>query len=407
MLIKCPECQLQLSDKAFTCPHCGYPIVPSAVPVKRKSTRRMRLPNGFGQITEIKNRNLRKPFRAMITIGFTDEGKPICKILKPDGYFKTYNDAYEALMEYNRNPYDIVENFTLKDVFDRWFDTIVDKSKPPRNYNYLTSLWNKVKPIENMNIRDVKTYHIKDLIEGLDATADAKVRVKSVMNRVFDYAIEHEIVHHNVAKAFKISAGNLRLNEREPKAHIDFEEYEIKALWENKDKYPVIKAMLTQCYMGWRPQELCGLKIENVDLTNWTIKGGMKTTAGKNRIVPIHSCLRNIIEELYYKAKNDNSEYLFTLLDDRFKKGIVIPMDYERYRKRYKRVIDELNLNNLHRAHDPRVHFITQCKFYNVDEYAIKYMAGHSIQDVTESVYTRRKREWYASELEKVIVKYK
>ncbi|WP_366525888.1 zinc-ribbon domain-containing protein, partial [uncultured Parasutterella sp.] len=26
MLIKCPECELQVSDKAATCPHCGYPM---------------------------------------------------------------------------------------------------------------------------------------------------------------------------------------------------------------------------------------------------------------------------------------------------------------------------------------------------------------------------------------------
>ena len=26
MLIQCPECDLQVSDKANTCPHCGYPL---------------------------------------------------------------------------------------------------------------------------------------------------------------------------------------------------------------------------------------------------------------------------------------------------------------------------------------------------------------------------------------------
>ena len=25
-LIKCPECDLQVSDHAIACPHCGYPI---------------------------------------------------------------------------------------------------------------------------------------------------------------------------------------------------------------------------------------------------------------------------------------------------------------------------------------------------------------------------------------------
>ena len=26
MLMKCPECELQVSDKAIDCPHCGYPL---------------------------------------------------------------------------------------------------------------------------------------------------------------------------------------------------------------------------------------------------------------------------------------------------------------------------------------------------------------------------------------------
>ena len=37
MLIKCPECELQVSDKALSCPHCGYPLqdgAPSAKPIR-------------------------------------------------------------------------------------------------------------------------------------------------------------------------------------------------------------------------------------------------------------------------------------------------------------------------------------------------------------------------------------
>ena len=89
MLIQCPECDLQVSDKANTCPHCGYPLKPDAKPKSsRKPNKRRRLPNGFGQISEIKGRNLRNPFRAMVTVGKDKNGKPICKPLKPESYFQ-------------------------------------------------------------------------------------------------------------------------------------------------------------------------------------------------------------------------------------------------------------------------------------------------------------------------------
>lgn len=64
MLIKCPECELQVSDKALSCPHCGYPLqdgAPARKP-RSKNNKRKRLPNGFGQISKIKNRNLKTLF---------------------------------------------------------------------------------------------------------------------------------------------------------------------------------------------------------------------------------------------------------------------------------------------------------------------------------------------------------
>ena len=109
MLIPCPECALNVSDKAISCPHCGFPLKPEKLSKKTKGkyNKRRRLPNGFGQISEIKNRKLRNPFRAMITVGKTETGRSICKPLKPQSYFPTYNAAYEALIEYNKNPYDL------------------------------------------------------------------------------------------------------------------------------------------------------------------------------------------------------------------------------------------------------------------------------------------------------------
>lgn len=41
-------------------------------------------------------------------------------------------------------------------------------------------------------------------------------------------------------------------------------------------------------------------------------------------------------------------------------------------------------------------------KKYDVDEYAIKYIVGHAINDITEKVYTEREISWLASELEKI-----
>lgn len=52
--------------------------------------------------------------------------------------------------------------------------------------------------------------------------------------------------------------------------------------------------------------------------------------------------------------------------------------------------------------HDGRVTFVTFAKKYNVDEYAIKYIVGHKIKDLTERVYTKREIEWLQKELAKI-----
>ena len=68
--MKCPECELQVSDKALSCPHCGYPIQDTPTKTsKKKKTKRRRLPNGFGSITKLDSNKYRKPFLARITVG--------------------------------------------------------------------------------------------------------------------------------------------------------------------------------------------------------------------------------------------------------------------------------------------------------------------------------------------------
>ena len=41
--------------------------------------------------------------------------------------------------------------------------------------------------------------------------------------------------------------------------------------------------------MGWRSQELVILKLDKINIDEWYMTGGMKTDAGKQRIVPIHT----------------------------------------------------------------------------------------------------------------------
>lgn len=413
-LIKCPECELQVSDKALSCPHCGYPMQEDMKPQRQyKQRKRMRLPNGFGTITEMKGRNLRNPFRAMVCVGKTPYGKPIHKILKPTGYFKTYNEAYQALMEYNRNPYDLELDITTQELYDKWTDVYFKDLSDP-SIRTITSAWAYCSSVYTMRAKDIRARHIKGCMEDgfrvetrgkkkgekIFATAGTKSRIKSLFNLMLDYALEYEIVDKNYARTFDISNDIIKEKEAATRSHIIFTEDELKKLWDNVDKVKFADWVLIQCYMGWRPQELATLRLEEINLNEWYMQAGMKTDAGKQRIVPIHPKIKGLVKKNYDFALSINSEYL--LNDKGQTRAGTWKLTYDKYSNRFKKIIAELNLNPEHRAHDPRITFITRCKKANVDEYALKEMVGHSIQDITESTYTIRDLEWLRTDLEKM-----
>lgn len=407
MITKCPECDLPVSDKAVSCPHCGYPMQPNIQRKPKKSNKRRRLPNGFGQISEIKGRNLRKPFRAMVCVGKKENGRPICKPLKPQAYFETYNDAYAALLEYNKNPYDIESTITMSELYDRWFEYYRKTLHKEHSTNNITSAWKYCSDIYDMRVVDVRVRHIKNCIEfgtreykGEERTPSYNVKknIKSVFNLMFDYAVEYEIVDRNYARSFDIS----KIAKAPPKdipAHIIYTDDEINTLWEHVDDTPYADVLLIQCYSGWRPQELGLIELKNVDLDKWLFSGGLKTDAGKNRIVPIHPKIRELVVKKYKEAEMINSKYLINHFSNRKTDHF---LSYSRYNYNFMKLIDSLNLNPSHRSHDGRKHFVTMAKKYKLDEYAIKYIVGHAITDLTENTYTEREIDWLIEEMKKI-----
>ena len=241
------------------------------------------------------------------------------------------------------------------------------------------------------------------IIKGKETTptAGVKARIKSMFNLMLDYALEYEIVDKNYARTFNVSDDIIQEKNEAKRGHIPFTDEEMKILWDNVNIKQYVDVVLIQCYSGWRPQELGLIKLENVDLDKWTYVGGMKTAAGTNRVVPIHSRIRHLVEAKYKEAQELGSEYLINCTDATTHRSS-IAFTYDKYQKRFIKIRDELGLNSLHRAHDGRMHFITMAKKYEVDEYAIKYIVGHQIQDITERVYTQREIEWLSKEIEKI-----
>lgn len=412
MLMLCPECELEVSDKAVACPHCGYPLKSkSSLPPKKK--KHMRLPNGFGQISEVRSRNLRKPFRVMVTAGHTDDGKPIVRPLRPVGYFETYNEAYEALVKYNAHPFDLSNKTTMQDLFDSWL-SLREKKVDSSTLSRYKRAWAYSSSIHNMLVRDVHISHLQNCIENGSITYAGKIRhpennakesMKTLYNLLFDYALANELVDKNYARMFTIDSGYVR----KPNCHIAYSDEELDLLWSSIDRHPIIDMILIQCYSGWRPGELCDLKMEDIDMKAGTFTGGLKTKAGINRTVPIHPRIYNLVKSRYEKALEAESPYLFFTIRQRgFRhlntvKGEPTKISYASFQLQLvNEVVPLLSLNPEHKGHDGRVTFVTMAKKAEMDEYAIKRIVGHYIKDLTERVYTQRDLRWLKNEIQKI-----
>ena len=348
----------------------------------------MRLPNGFGQISKIKKQKLRNPYRAMVTIGKTETGRPIQRTLKPKAYFRTYREAYEALLEYNRKNDPLNKNKTIEELYDNWIEEH-SKNITDSRMHTISCCWKYLEPIKGRSIQSLRTLETKQFLEQLNTTPNIKKQVKSVLNGIYNYAVQYEYVESNIIKNITLSEKATTVRGRFP-----YSSKEETILWKHSDEQ-LAQIILIQCYSGWRPSELLELRLENINLEDGFMKGGLKTEAGKNRIVPIHSKIKELVEKNYKRSVENRSEYLFS--NDN---GNAIL--YTTEEKRYKKFLEVAGMDTAHGMHDGRVHFVTACKECNVDEYAIKYIVGHTISDITEKVYTKRNLNWLKEEIEKI-----
>ncbi|MDE6594198.1 MAG: hypothetical protein K2K57_14195 [Oscillospiraceae bacterium] len=102
-----------------------------------------------------------------------------------------------------------------------------------------------------------------------------------------------------------------------------------------------------------------------------------------------HSKISSFVVENYKRSAKSGSEFLFNY----YSGDNPLPLKYRVYEREFKKICKNLGLNPCHRLHYGRKHFVTTAKKYGVDEYAIKYIVGHSIADITEKVYTAREFE--------------
>lgn len=163
------------------------------------------------------------------------------------------------------------------------------------------------------------------------------------------------------------------------RAHKPFTRAEIKTLWEHTDDAGVRYALI-YIYTGLRPSELLRIKRENVFIDKQYMLGGMKTAAGKNRIIPIARKIMPFIADMY----SDGGEYIAMS-----KKDTKPLFTYDRLRAQIWERSPILS-KMAHLPHDGRHTCATLLSDADINKKTIQLILGHASKDITDRVYTHK-----------------
>ena len=368
--------------------------------------------NGRGPVERTKNKL--NPFKAKVPVEvyIDKKGKPQVRY-KSIGSFPTKGLADEALAEYNRTPYDLSSKIsTFQDLYKAWSAEYFETLSSDSSIRTVTSAYAYCSGLYYMKIRQIGAGHIKDAMnhgyvietrgknkgQRKYASPCTQERIKSMCNLMFDYALERNLVLTNPARAFKIDK-LLQEIEQKAKKKKPFSDADVELLWEYHEMVPFADIVLIGIYSGFRPKELVLLRTENVFLDEGYIIGGIKTSNGIDRIVPIHPMIKDLVAFRYHQATElYHSEFLLNIpYGSSFK-----PFTYDTYESRFHNVMDALNLVGF-TPHCTRHTFASQAEMCGLRERAIKLIMGHSLKgDVTDYHYKHTGHKYLYDEICKI-----
>lgn len=346
----------------------------------------MKLPNGYGSISKVKNRKLRKPWCVRVTVGFeyNDKGKYIQK-KKLLGYFEDKPAALQALSEYNNNRYNLdFSEITFEECWKRWLEDKETKSLSDNTLKGYTFVYNTL-PIEikERKISELKLHNYQKFFNEYDRQYNTKRKIKNTLKLLYKYLIMNEYTTQNIPE-------NIDLG-KSPRSNknLIFTDEEVEKLWNEYEngENEWIGTILLLIYSGVRISELLNLKTEDIHIEKEYFDIVDSKTAAGVRKVPIHSRVMKIV----YHWLNYNTEY-FISINKLVKKNTYVrsKMTYRNYRDSYwNQIIKKLNLNEELTPHNARKTCVSMMTKAKIPPYYIKLIIGHEgAMDLTERVYT-------------------
>lgn len=332
--------------------------------MKRKKMKRA---NGTGSVSYL-GKGRRNPYCARLPTG---DGK--YEIL---GYFPTRKDAESALgtlcaqRTLGMAPPPGSLNVTVGECWEAWSSRELAGASTSKRKNYEIP-WNRIlykykdRPIRLMSVDSWQDIVDADSASGLSSGSVGKLI--SLIHTLCKFAMERDYIIKDYSQFIKAPA-HVAVVEKGALTHSQIE----ALIQRGNDGDFIADAAVLMCYTGFRIEEILPLTPDDFDGTAWTLKGGEKTRAGKERIVPVCS----------------HARYILTRLLARGGKTIICKRNGTRYSAhRFRTLFDALMVEIGAPAASPhwaRYTFNSLCHEGGIDLLTQKWLTGHSTDaDIT------------------------
>lgn len=343
----------------------------------------MKRANGTGSVIKLPG-NRRAPWAVRIPVR-DRRGRVRQRYLS---YHIRASDAQAALDEYNRT-HVIMESdpgdYTLQQVYDLWSARKYEKAGSSSVYAYQAS-WSRLSCLADRKMRRITIDDLQRIIDGDEKDGLSKSSIsndKLLMKALYKFAMERDIVVKDYSAFVEIPSVGPKY---EKGVFTDLQLAKIEKM--ASDGVPWADTVLMLCYTGFRVSEFLSLTPFNYDAEGNFLRGGMKTEAGKNRIVPVHPKIM---------------PYLLARLADKGDTIISVggkSISSNTFRQYFKEIMVEIDAPSA-TPHWCRHTFASMLHRAGADELAIKRMMGHADKDITEH-YTHTDMDFLRRELLKV-----
>ena len=330
----------------------------------------MRMPNGYGSVVKLGG-NRRRPYAVRKTVGWELVNGKARQIYKNIDYFETKAEAIIALAKLNDRKIDVrKDDYTFEAIYNEWLEKATE-GKSDSTKKQIVYSFAHLESIKDEKIKDITESMIKNCIDNCSRGYSTKTVLRKIIQGTMQLA---------VAKAIRGDDPSTILNvgkQGDSDAHRPFTDDDLEVLRHTRGA----EGIVLLAYTGMRIEELLLIEVANINLEERYMMGGIKSDAGKERIIPIHRSQVAFIK----RQMKGKKKYLFEFKDRKMK--------YRYFRDHYWDNILEAKKMDAYTPHDARHTFVTNMRKAGVEKLLVQKIVGHKPKDVTERVYTHITKE--------------